>query len=42
MGFSVRKNTIKLNNLQVSISTLDAIIEKLNRGDIDIIEVEVE
>jgi len=40
-GFSIINNTIILNNQVVPISTLYDIIEKLNSGDIQIMEIEV-
>ena len=41
-GFSIKDNTIVLNNEIVPISTLYDIIDKLNNGDAQIIEIEIE
>ena len=41
-GFSVQNNTVIINNQIVPISNLYDIIDKLNSGDVQIIEIEVE
>ena len=41
-GFEIKGGTIVLNNEIVPISTLNNIIDQLNNGDIEIIEIEVE
>ena len=41
-GFSIKNNTIILNNQVVPISTLYDIIDKLNNGDMQIMEIEVQ
>ena len=41
-GFSIKGNTILLNNEEVPISVLYEIINQLDNGDLEIIEIEVE
>ena len=41
-GFTVKGNTILLNNETVPISVLYDIVNQLNNGNVEIIEVEVE
>ena len=41
-NFKVQNNTVILNNEVVPISTLYDIIEKLNSGEIQLLEVEIE
>ena len=41
-GFSLQNNTVIINNQVVPVSNLYDIIDKLNSGDVEILEIEVE